>query len=287
MTVAATRPIFRILAMGLILYYAYISYSATSQLLGSSKFTPDPLSIRFTVLGLRDPRIPVIDVNPFTFGLLQDSCPVPMPTFVYWNVSTVVNFQQAVTANGYFLSVISGPPQNDPVRWTVEASATLGTDLVTESIGSNWWTIGASMWRGAGTSTTFYPNIAFDMPTMRNDPVNVDWSPAWPWIIAEIVTYFVYIAGWLLFVFAGFSLHQRAAVWSLFGTYLIVSVLEIAGAVGSEMMGLRRQAIEFWMNSIPDASLGLCILWFERYIVIGLKTYGFLKILAMVRIHRL
>ena len=282
MTVAATRPVFRFLAVAITLYYSYMAYSITAQLAGGSYFWPRPRAIRFTVLELRDPLAPLIYVNQFVFGLLHDNCASMMPTSFHNNVSTKIDLKEAVLANGYYLKVVAGPPQYDPVRWKVES--TDNPVESSESLEVEWRMIGASMWRGAGAIITFYPNIAFDTPRQRGEQVNFDRSPAWPWILAEVVTYYVYAVGWVFFILAGFSLHQRVAVRVMFGTYMVVSLLEVVGAVGSEMMGLRRQAIEEWMYCIPDALLGLSILRSERHIVLALKAYGTVKIIAIVSI---
>jgi hypothetical protein len=257
-----------------------MAYFVTAQLVASGNFHPQPRALRFTVLGLRNPSLPVEAVNDFSFGLLNSLCPVPMTAASRTNVSSVVRFQNAVSANGYFLNIESGPLEKDPVRWKVEVSD--GVEAKNETK-RDWHMIGASVRRGAGVFTAYFPDLAFEVPPHRGKRITIVCSPAWPWVITEVVTYYVSSIGWLIFILAGFSQHQRAAVWVLSGTYLTVAVLEGAGAVGSQLMGEWRQAVEGWMYCVPDALIGVFIRWGERHVLFALKAYGLLKVLEMVR----
>jgi hypothetical protein len=257
-----------------------MAYFATTQLAASGNFHPQPRAVRFTVLGLRDPVLPLEAVNDFSFGLLDNLCPVPMTAAGRTNVSSVASSHDEVSANGYFLNIISGPLEQDPVRWKVEILNNIQDGNETKS---GWHIIGASVARGAGAFATFFPDLPFAVPTHRDKRISIVCLPQWPWVIMEVVTYYVASIGWLLFILAGFRQHQRAAVWVLSGTYLVLAILEGAGAVGSELMGEWRQAIEGWMYCVPDALIGVCIRWGERHVLFALKAYGLLKVLEMVR----
>ena len=275
MTVAATKPIFQICALILSANFAYWGSVSAMQLAPSGIYQPLPQVVRFTILGLRDPNIPITSVNPTYFGLLKDGCPMS-PTANNSNGSALVRFAKPTSANGYFLQTPTGAVTADPVRWKIEA---FENEI---SAVDAWNVIGASVWQGQGDTANFYPNLRFDFPTQRNIRVDFDSRPSWPWFLSDVMTTFCTAFGWFMFSVSRLSSKNRGGVMVLCFMFLANGLLQASGAIGFSLLGFWRQSVEGWINAAPDVVFAACIWWDERHIVKTLLIYGFLKILPPV-----
>ncbi len=76
---AATKPVFRIMAVFLALYFATAANTALSVAIVGGQPAPEVQVLLLVVLGLQDPALPVSAANTILFGLLHNSCKVKFP----------------------------------------------------------------------------------------------------------------------------------------------------------------------------------------------------------------
>jgi hypothetical protein len=274
-TVGATRPVFQIIVAIISIYYTYWAYAGIAEAVTAGVFQPQPLSVRLTILELRNKSVPPAEGNPVDFGLLFNGCKLQQRANTS-NGSAVVEFSSPVAANGYFLQIPAGMlAALHPVKWVVEAQA---------EGHAGWWLVGASVRRGLGTLASYYPNLAYPTPMGNGDGVLVvaDGQPDWPWILADIGTYIGAGAGWSLCVWAATIGRPWAVPGFMCSLFGINSILQAASAVGYYDAGNWRESVEACVYSAGNGIMSLVLCVNERFIIPGLLTFGAIFCLAVV-----
>jgi len=268
-TVAATKPAFQMCSLLIAVVYLYWGYLASIQVASHGVYRQESSSIRFSILGLRNPEIPVSAGNPVLFGLLLNGCKIGQDNSTL-NGTAILSFVKPVVANGYYLRIPEGSIFGDPVLWRVESFA------------ESWTTIGASVWRGQGDQAIFYPHLAYPTPEQRNLQIKVDSRPSWQWFLSDVVICFTTSLGWLFFSISRHIKRQSAGVLIISALFGSNSLLQAAAAVGFGMAENWRECLHGWINSAPDALLAVSIWWNERHAVLSLLAYGVLKLVPLV-----
>jgi hypothetical protein len=276
-TVAATKPVFQIIAFVVSLYFLYWAYAGASVVANSGSFLPPPNSVKLTLLSLRDDTVPTPAGNPVAFGLLRDGCPLP-PAVNVSNGTAVVTFAALPSgSNGYFLKIAAnGPAEKDPVSWKVEAQAN----------GDNEWRmVGASVSRGHGALAAHYPRLSYPTPRAEGGEsvkVVVDCRPVWPWMLTEVANYAVAGIGWHSYAWSGLMGRQLAAVGilcCLFGSNTVLQFVAAAGYFATDNWRGGVEALIYGASVAVMASL----LWLnEALVVIALILFGAIAFLALV-----
>ncbi len=292
MTVASSKPIFQLIALILSAYFVYWTIICSLDASAGGVFTSQSGNIRFRPLGLRDADMPLANCNTYKFGLLQAGCPLEahhLPGILTVQVEgngthpAVLALPEWISADGYYLEMLSGPIAADPVRWVVE---TMIYHNETQNTKNNqevaWLTVGASVQRGQGTTAQFYSDLSFPVPLQRGQKVRFNLRPSWMWMLVYVVSYAVSAAGWLFYCLAGITQHQHLSSMVLTTTFAAIAALESASAVGNSLNGAWREALDSWLYCIPEAVLFIGLHFMEKYALYTLKIYGLLGILSMV-----
>ena len=254
--------------------YLYWGFLAGVESSSSGVYRPEPKSVRFSILGLREPAMPVSAGNPVVFGLLKNGC-VMAEENITANGTAVLSFDKPVVANGYHLRIPGGSIMGDPVLWRVE------------SLSESWTTVGASVWRGQGNQAIFYSHLAYPTPEQRDLQINVDGRPSWAWFLTDVIICFTTALGWWLYSISRHIKRQGAGVLILSAMFCSNSLLQAAAAVGYGLAENWRECIHGWMNSAPDALFAAVIWWNEQHVVRSLLVYGVLKLLPLVSVQLL
>ena len=241
------------------------------------------------VLGLRNPALPLDACNNFSFGLLENGCPLLSVERLAEDrpqVAEVLLSSDADT-NGYFLKIPYGQADADPVRWIVEVSSAVFNQSavpVEDSYSGDimWRAVGASTWHGPYPVGELYPQLNYPTPTLRGEEIIVDCRPSWTWLLAEVATNAVSVIGYFAYSVFG-SLHrERLAIISLFILYSFSAALHIIAGAGSWAAGDWRSAVQYLTEALPDVLLTLSVLCCQRKIIIASVFYGFIKSLIVV-----
>ena len=143
----------------------------------------DSAAVRLTVVRNRG-SVSVNQSAIASLGLLRDGCrltPLAAPALQQPAQSFSVAFSRPVRANGYYFETAAGPPEADPVAWSVESFD-----------GAAWWPIGASteiVWPRSGHTVPrdLHPRVPYPTPTGRHAVVAVDHRPSLPRVL-ELLT---------------------------------------------------------------------------------------------------
>jgi hypothetical protein len=282
-TVAATKRVFQFIAAAVTPYYLFWAYVDALEVIKSSTLWSSPQAVQLTILGLRDASVPPGAVNQHVFGLLSDGCPISKTAANVSNGSAIVQLSASLPApNGYSLQIAaSGSAARDPVLWRVEALAPEG---------GSWRTVGASVWRGAGTLASFFPFLAYPTPESSSSSaienkgvlVSVDSRPGWPWILTQVGTYLVAGTGWGLYSVAGLTGRLRTAVLILICLFSTNSVLQAAAAAGYYAAGDWRASVEEGINGAAVLAMAVALWIDEQLVVPALLVFGTISFLTLV-----
>ena len=117
----APKPVFKALFVALAALSLHIAISSARRMRAAGAFRS--AGLRFTALGTRGPG-PANRSSISALGLLRGGCPVAAGPAVEEDVAggtRTVLFGRSLPADGYFFATGDGPPDADPVLWTVES----------------------------------------------------------------------------------------------------------------------------------------------------------------------
>eukprot|EP00291_Cryptomonas_curvata_P030406 CAMPEP_0172209320 /NCGR_PEP_ID=MMETSP1050-20130122/35049_1 /TAXON_ID=233186 /ORGANISM="Cryptomonas curvata, Strain CCAP979/52" /LENGTH=521 /DNA_ID=CAMNT_0012889183 /DNA_START=1344 /DNA_END=2906 /DNA_ORIENTATION=+ len=187
-----------------------------------------------------------------------------------------IAFKSPQEANGYYLDTTSFPGStgNDPVQWSVNASA---------GNWSEWWTIGSSAWffQHSG-QRLFFPGLLFPTPVERNARVLFSAQPPWQWFFIWINSQAVQALGFCATAIAGAAAQTGLARILLIGTLIMVALGMAVAAVGYNFEGSSRDACWAWLAVLPSAIFAFGLVAFQCHILKVLLTVGLIYILVIV-----
>jgi hypothetical protein len=201
---AASKRIFQMATFTASMYLYFRTIYCSIAFENAQRFVPAPLAVRFTVLGLRDQQRKPSTRNLMTVGLLLFGCKLPPGKATWDNESATVLFPASMNANGYYIELNDGPPEEDPVQWMLETTSSGYND--------GWALKGASGWRSDGGDFYFFPSLRYPELKERNGTIMVDMTPSWNWAFVWIVDNCISAVGWLSFAVIG------ATGWHKVGT---------------------------------------------------------------------
>ena len=282
LTVASTKLVFQIIPALLAGYFAYNVFFYSELFAARGLLDPTPSALRLTVLSLRDPSLSPALANPLRFSALLDGCPVPAaslsvlrpPTSGENETTSVFELRLPGPSrvNGYLIKIDEGPAAADPVRWRVEAAHRDGNGTADD--GGSWRVVGASVWRGTGSTAIYYPALSYPTPSAHPTRIAVDYRPTWPWFLLYVLDYLTAAVAWFVIAVVGRLGRPQITprVWQTM--FLFNSVMEAASAVGCSLLGDWRGAADAALYSVPNALLGLSLLKSEAWAAAGLAVYG-------------
>jgi hypothetical protein len=241
---------------------------------------------RMRVLGLRDPIYPISLSNRFSFGLLNNGCPLNTTDVYISGPGSVViaSVDAAVFANGYHFEVLDGPPDLDPVRWVIEISSDMNQASAANSsfrdhqYGAAWKTVGESAWRGVVEPGVVLPDQPFALPLERGRRVKVDFRPTWQWILHDLLRCSICTVGFFAYVLAGICRNERLSVQVLCCMYALITLFQLVSSVGYGFSGNWIQAVEMGLDSVPDMLVFAVLSMNQRYSTTVSTIFGLMHI---------
>ena len=257
---AAPKPAFKLGFLLIGIFGALKAIPMFSWLRRSGAF--DSAAVRLTVVRNRG-NISVNQSAIASLGLLRDGCrliPLAAPALQQPAQSFSVAFSRPVRANGYYFETAGGPPEADPVAWSVESFD-----------GAAWRPIGASteiVWPRSGHTVPrdLHPRVPYPTPTGRHAVVAVDHRPSLPRVL-EFLTGLNGIAG-ILACLAASLLSRVQWVRPLVIAIFVPPVLVYAfSAVWHQCVEQRHAAFVYWTTAVNPAIMVVGLVFREEYTV--------------------
>ena len=220
---------------------------------------------------LRRSDMPIENSLVSDFGLIQDGCKMNISHASSRNFvgsAVILNLSEQVRANGYFFQTTNSSADNDPVKWTVQAS----TDN-----GSSWQIVGASVWRYiTDGDVLFYPQLAFDTPFERGMNIIFDRRLPWQWCMVSIVRGIVLFLGNVMTLCYAVSGREESSKTSCIVMFSMLGLCFIVSALGCNWKGLWREATEKWIYVPECFVIPIGLAFYESKIIAVLFVFGVL-----------
>ncbi len=287
---ASTKRSVQLASAIIALYYIVLAFSFGKQIgINSENGPPEICAVRLRVLVLRDPGLHLIEGNNLTFGLMKNGCPIHSltPAFGSSNLpaSLVLNTEEPMHFDGYFIEIPHGPTAADPVRWIVEVcrgSKGIHDDGDGVGCSGQWKAVSASDWDAPTTMGQLFQKVDYPTSLRRGERMVLELRHPWTWVLAEVGGRSALAYGWLVYCLAGFLRREQAAVVSLSGLYALDAVMLSIAAGGSWEEGDWRSAVSWMIEAIVDIFMAVVFCSLRQRLIGVLICCGVLKLFGKV-----